>query len=109
MSTSDDSKGWGSIYVQYDKHLRTQTAETKPGIVPRFKWMDHLNRGAVVSALVGALVIVIALVIARPSVILVEPDCMYATPHINLLSVAAVFVVVAGTLFMIEANHPIPR
>ena len=109
MSTSDDSKGWGRIYVQYDKHLQNQTTEPKTGIVSRFKWMDHLTRGAVVTALVGALVIVIALVIARPSVILVEPDCMYATPHINLLSVAVVFVVVAGTLFMIEANHPTPR
>jgi len=89
---------WERVYKQRDLSMKPQPSFN-------FDFIDYHTRAAAISALVGGLVIVIALIVARPSLILVEPDGIYETPHINVLSVAVIFIGVSGTLFMIDPNQ----
>ena len=95
---------WERVYKLRDLSM---TPQPTTGTTPSFNidWIDYPTRIAAVSALVGGLVIAIALIVARPSLIMVEPDGIYETPHINVFSVAVIFIVVSGTLFMVDANQ----
>lgn len=91
------NKVWQEIFANYENNKQKSVLET-------IMDASASNRAAVVSACIGGLVIVLVLVVARPSVILTEPSCLYESPKINLLKVASVFALVTILMFALETR-----
>ena len=86
----------------WDKFIRGYNNQQQKSVIHTTLNAIEGSRSSALSAFIGSIVILITLVVARPSFILTEPSCLYETPRIDPLKAVITFTLSAIVLFALD-------
>lgn len=86
----------------WDKFIRGYHNQQKKSVINTTLDAIEGSRSFALSAFIGSIVILLTLVVARPSFILTEPSCLYETPKIDPLKAVITFTFAATVLFALD-------